>query len=82
MENLPAKAHQACGHCRKHKRKCDKALPSCGLCVRTERACDYDETPKPPPSAEDFADLQSRISELESRLSTTRSGSSAVFLYL
>ncbi|KAE8367652.1 hypothetical protein BDV27DRAFT_123662 [Aspergillus caelatus] len=57
MERLPTKARQACGACKKHKRKCDKVLPVCGLCARTERACEYGESPKPSPSAEEFAAL-------------------------
>lgn len=76
MERLPIKAHQACGPCKKHKRKCDKGLPACGLCARTERTCEYDGTPRPPPSAEEFAALQARMTELEDRLSNT-CGSSA-----
>lgn len=68
MEKDPLNAHQACSTCKKNKRKCDKRLPACGLCVRTGRACEYDETPRPPPSADEFAALQARITELETRL--------------
>jgi hypothetical protein len=77
MESIPTKAHQACGPCKKHKRKCDKGLPACGLCARTERACEYDETPRPPPSAEEFAALQARMVELENCLSSTGGNSTS-----
>lgn len=63
-----AKAPQACGSCKRQKRKCDKALPTCGLCTRMERQCDYAETPQPGPTADDFAALQLKLLELESRL--------------
>ncbi|GKT41743.1 sorbitol dehydrogenase [Colletotrichum spaethianum] len=64
-----AKAPQACASCRKMKRKCDKSRPACGLCVRMERRCDYAESsPHPAPTADDFAALQLKLLELESRL--------------
>ncbi|KAE8153586.1 hypothetical protein BDV25DRAFT_168610 [Aspergillus avenaceus] len=75
MASIPSKAHQACGPCKKHKRKCDKHLPACGLCLRTGRLCDYDESPKPPPTATEFAALQSKLTELESRMSGSLEGS-------
>ncbi|KAJ5177549.1 uncharacterized protein N7500_000248 [Penicillium coprophilum] len=71
MNDTSSKAHQTCGPCKKHKRKCDKNLPECSLCVRTGRTCDYDHSPKPPPTADEFVALQSRIAELEDRLSST-----------
>ncbi|OQE44364.1 hypothetical protein PENCOP_c002G07116 [Penicillium coprophilum] len=70
MNDTSSKAHQTCGPCKKHKRKCDKNLPECSLCVRTGRTCDYDHSPKPPPTADEFVALQSRIAELEDRLSS------------
>lgn len=72
MNDMSSKAHQTCHSCKKHKRRCDKTLPECSLCVRTGRTCDYDHSPKPPPTAAEFAALQSRIEELEDRLSATR----------
>ncbi|EFQ25333.1 fungal specific transcription factor domain-containing protein [Colletotrichum graminicola M1.001] len=74
-----AKAPQACASCRKMKRKCDKSLPACGLCTRMDRRCDYADPPPPPPpphqqqqypgpTADDFAALQLKLLELESRL--------------
>jgi hypothetical protein len=78
MEQDPFKAHQACSACKKHKRKCDKHLPVCSLCARTERACEYDKTPKPPPSADEFENLQARITELEARLSSARGSTASV----
>ncbi|KAK6214964.1 fungal specific transcription factor domain-containing protein [Colletotrichum tabaci] len=67
-----AKAPQACGSCKKMKRKCDKALPACGLCARMDRRCDYAEPPPPEPhpapTAHDFAALQLKLLDLESRL--------------
>ncbi|KZL70576.1 fungal specific transcription factor domain-containing protein [Colletotrichum incanum] len=64
-----AKASQACASCRKMKRKCDKSLPACGLCARMERRCDYAEPlPHPAPTADDFAALQLKLLDLESRL--------------
>lgn len=62
------KAPQACGSCKRQKRKCDKALPACGLCSRMDRRCDYAEPQQPAPTADDFAALQLRLLELESRL--------------
>ncbi|KAK1597463.1 uncharacterized protein LY79DRAFT_700829 [Colletotrichum navitas] len=55
------------------KRKCDKSLPACGLCTRMDRRCDYADPPPPQqqdpgPTADDFATLQSKLLELESRL--------------
>lgn len=78
MEKDPLNAHQACSACKKNKRKCDKRLPVCGLCARTGRACEYDETPRPPPSADEFAALQARITELEARLNIACGGSVSV----
>ncbi|KAI1870941.1 hypothetical protein JX265_005981 [Neoarthrinium moseri] len=69
------KANQACYSCRKQKRRCDKALPACSLCTRMARHCDYSEV-QPAPTAEDFAVLQGKLAELESRL--TYSGGSDV----
>ncbi|KAF6814743.1 fungal specific transcription factor domain-containing protein [Colletotrichum plurivorum] len=63
-----AKAAQACGSCKRQKRKCDKALPACGLCSRMDRHCDYAEPQLPAPTADDFAALQLKLLELESRL--------------
>ncbi|GAM40130.1 fungal specific transcription factor [Talaromyces pinophilus] len=68
MESPTQKASQACGPCRKHKRKCDKLRPECSLCVRTCRTCDYTDTPRPPPTAAEFATLQERLGKLENRL--------------
>ncbi|EXJ87309.1 hypothetical protein A1O3_04268 [Capronia epimyces CBS 606.96] len=67
-----AKAAQACVACRKQKRRCDKAFPSCGLCVRMSRPCDYTDT-NSSPSADDFAILQQKITDLEARLEGRRS---------
>ncbi|KAJ6100035.1 hypothetical protein N7467_001570 [Penicillium canescens] len=78
MEKDPLNAHQACSACKKNKRKCDKRLPACGLCARTGRACEYDETPRPPPSADEFAALQVRITELEARLNIACGDSASV----
>ena len=60
-------ASQACISCRKQKRKCDKSLPTCTLCLRMIRPCDYSDA-TPAPNAEDFAQLQQKVTELESRL--------------
>ncbi|KAH8899364.1 hypothetical protein GQ53DRAFT_836418 [Thozetella sp. PMI_491] len=62
------RAVQACAACRKQKRKCDKTLPTCSLCSRMGRPCDYADS-QPPPTADDLATLQSRLRELEHRLS-------------
>ncbi|KAL0935125.1 fungal specific transcription factor domain-containing protein [Colletotrichum truncatum] len=72
------KAPQACGNCKRQKRKCDKAFPSCGLCSRMERCCDYAEPQKPAPTAEDFAALQLKLVELEDRLKNASSETSSV----
>ncbi|EAW15380.1 putative transcription factor [Aspergillus fischeri NRRL 181] len=66
-----ATAPQACGACKKHKRKCDKLLPQCSLCIRTCRTCDYNDAPRPPPTAAEFAALQGRLAELEHRVRST-----------
>ncbi|GKT64746.1 fungal specific transcription factor domain-containing protein [Colletotrichum tofieldiae] len=72
-----AKAPQACASCRKMKRKCDKSLPACGLCARMERRCDYAEPlAHPAPTADDFAALQLKLLDLESRLNQAGSTSS------
>uniref|UniRef100_L2G8K8 Fungal specific transcription factor n=1 Tax=Colletotrichum fructicola (strain Nara gc5) TaxID=1213859 RepID=L2G8K8_COLFN len=63
-----SKAPQACGSCKRQKRKCDKALPACGLCTRMERRCDYIESAQAAPTADDFAALQQRLAELEGRI--------------
>ncbi|KAJ0331468.1 hypothetical protein COL922a_011885, partial [Colletotrichum nupharicola] len=63
-----SKAPQACGSCKRQKRKCDKALPACGLCTRMERRCDYVESAQAAPAADDFAALQQRLAELEGRI--------------
>ncbi|OKP07506.1 hypothetical protein PENSUB_6095 [Penicillium subrubescens] len=75
---MARRACSACSACKKHKRKCDKRLPVCSLCDRTERACEYDETPKPPPSADEFEALQARITDLEARLSSARGSTASV----
>ncbi|XHG03615.1 hypothetical protein AWENTII_006916 [Aspergillus wentii] len=69
MEYPQHKASQACGACKKQKRKCDKLLPQCGRCLRISRPCDYADTPKPPSTAADLESLQARLTELEHRLS-------------
>ncbi|GKT91908.1 fungal specific transcription factor domain-containing protein [Colletotrichum tofieldiae] len=59
------------------KRKCDKSLPACGLCARMERRCDYAEPlAHPAPTADDFAALQLKLLDLESRLNQAGSTSS------
>lgn len=68
MDIIRSKADQACGACRKQKRKCDKSLPECTLCVRTNRQCEYDRPQEAPPTAADFAALQARLTELEDYL--------------
>ncbi|KAM9883056.1 fungal specific transcription factor domain-containing protein [Verticillium dahliae] len=75
-EQSSTRAPQACGTCKRQKRKCDKALPSCGLCVRMRRHCDYTDA-VPAPTPEDFAALQLKLQELETRLNTNSSGSVA-----
>ncbi|KAH7007919.1 putative fungal-specific transcription factor [Macrophomina phaseolina] len=75
--SLAGKADQACSACKTQKRKCDKSLPVCELCARLGRQCDYDERPPQPPSAADFAALQSRLAELEDHLSAIMRGSSS-----
>ncbi|OHE96669.1 fungal specific transcription factor domain-containing protein [Colletotrichum orchidophilum] len=68
-----AKAPLACGSCKRQKRKCDKARPACGLCTRLDRRCDYAEPAPTAPTADDFAALQLKLNELESRLNTRNS---------
>jgi hypothetical protein len=68
------KAPQACGACRKQKRRCDKALPACSLCTRMSRPCDYTDIASPAPTADDFAALQMKLAELEGRLNGGGSG--------
>ncbi|KAK4454766.1 hypothetical protein QBC34DRAFT_392562 [Podospora aff. communis PSN243] len=68
-----AKASQACTSCKKQKRKCDKALPICGLCCRLNKACDYADSSPPPPTADDLASLQARLSDLEAELRASKS---------
>ncbi|KAK0632990.1 hypothetical protein B0T14DRAFT_598344 [Immersiella caudata] len=55
------------------RRKCDKALPICGLCSRLNKPCDYADNFPPPPTAEDLASLQARLSDLEAELRASRS---------
>jgi hypothetical protein len=71
-----SRAHQACGSCRKQKRKCDKALPACSLCMRLGRACNYSDAPGAPSSAssEDFVELRHKVQELEARLESKQAG--------
>lgn len=69
-----SRAQQACMACRNLKRKCDKLLPACGLCSRTGRACDYSSVA--PSAANTFQALQTRLAELEGRLSPRAIGSS------
>ncbi|KAI8265418.1 Transcription factor BOA15 [Colletotrichum sp. SAR11_239] len=71
-----SKAPQACGSCKRQKRKCDKALPACGLCTRMERRCDYVESAQAAPTADDFAALQQRLAELEGRINENGGGAS------
>lgn len=62
-------APQACGSCRKQKRRCDKQLPACGLCVRIGRVCDYQpDAGAGAPSAEDFATLRQQVADLHDLL--------------
>jgi hypothetical protein len=66
-----SRADQSCLACKKLKRKCDKQLPTCALCSRTRRPCEYPGDAAPPvpaPTAADFAALQARLNDLESRL--------------
>jgi hypothetical protein len=72
--NTLSPAQQACGSCRRQKRKCDKVLPICGFCSHTKRVCDYEDLPKSSPSAADFAALQSRLLDLERRLGALTAG--------
>ncbi|PTB70307.1 hypothetical protein BBK36DRAFT_1164856 [Trichoderma citrinoviride] len=37
------KAPKACRHCRLHKRRCDKKLPSCSTCSSKWNRCEYDD---------------------------------------
>ena len=69
-ERLASRAEQACGACKKQKRRCDKAVPECSLCRRTGRVCGYSDAPDPPPTAAAFTALRKRLSELEQRLNT------------
>jgi hypothetical protein len=71
LETLPSKADQACGACKKQKRRCDKSLPECSLCSRTGRPCTYGISPQQPPTAEEFSALQARLEGLEDRLSSS-----------
>ena len=66
-----SRAEQTCGACKKLKRKCDKLLPQCGLCSRTGRRCDYTGVHSPAPTASDFVAVQSRVAELEDRMTAT-----------
>ena len=70
LERLASRADQACGACKKQKRRCDRAVPECSLCRRTGRVCGYNDAPDPPPTPAAFAALQKRLSELEERLNT------------
>jgi hypothetical protein len=65
-----SRAEQACGACKKLKRKCDKSLPQCALCLRTGRRCDY-AILDPAPTASDLAAVQERLAGLEQKISTT-----------
>lgn len=65
-----SRAEQACGACKKLKRKCDKSLPQCALCLRTGRKCDY-AILSPAPTAGDLAAVQERLAGLEQKISTT-----------
>ena len=72
MEESPQiSLRQACGSCKKQKRKCDKEFPVCGFCAHTKRKCEYEDAPEKPPSASDFAALQLRLAKLEERLLTS-----------
>jgi len=78
MEHSKNKASQSYGACKKQNRKCDKLLHECGRCLRTSRSCDYDDTPKPPPTAADLENLQERLMELANRLKdVSEAGSSS-----
>lgn len=68
-------AAQACAACRKQKRRCDKLLPACSRCASLQRACDYADaiaaagaSSSSAPTAEDFAALQNKLAEIETRL--------------
>ncbi|SPO03699.1 uncharacterized protein DNG_06382 [Cephalotrichum gorgonifer] len=65
---MASRSDQACGACKKQKRRCDKGLPECSLCRRTGRPCEYGIAPDPLPTASDWASLQTRLSELENLL--------------
>ena len=67
-EGLTQQADQACGACKKHKRRCDKAIPECSLCHRAGRTCIYPEAPESMPTAAMFAALRERLQELEERV--------------
>lgn len=45
-------------------------MPACSLCVRIGRLCDYEQAPQQPPSADEFAALQQKVTELERQLSS------------
>lgn len=67
--NGSALAKQACSHCRKNKRKCDKVLPACSLCQRLRRDCDYSvEQSTILPTSDDFAALKQKVVDLEALL--------------
>lgn len=72
-------APQACGSCRKQKRRCDKQLPTCSLCLRIGRNCGYSaETQTNQPSPEEFAALKDQVASLEQLLRTTTQSSGSL----
>lgn len=76
LEVPTPRADQACGACKKQKRRCDKAVPECSLCQRAGRVCTYPDALERQPTAAEFVALRTRLSELE-QLVKTPSGTSA-----
>ena len=75
-----SKADQSCLACKKLKRKCDKQLPACALCSRTRRSCEYPDDaalPVSAPTAANFAALQARLNDVESRLALSNKSSTS-----
>ncbi|GJC83802.1 depudecin biosynthesis cluster-specific transcription activator DEP6 [Colletotrichum liriopes] len=67
------RADRTCKACKGKKRRCDKELPQCGLCRRVGRLCEYDDAADSTPAVEDFAAMQTKIHDLEERLSSHQS---------
>ncbi|KAH8886426.1 hypothetical protein GQ53DRAFT_694802 [Thozetella sp. PMI_491] len=73
----PRRASQACGACRRLKRRCTKELPACSLCTRLGKACQYTLSPaQSDPDELDREALIAMIRQLKERIPESQRGTS------